>query len=111
MTVSQSMGGKVSVNEKNVDLPSEPHRLLTGSPESLELMDLAQEAGSLGLFERQVQEGRVQLSLKFFSVYALTDFDGHYASWLKSIYREDVPRLVDHMDTAFAERARQSQVE
>ena len=99
------------MNEGKTDPPSGPHRLLTGSLESLELLDLAQEAGSLGLFEWQIQEGTFRPSLKFLSLYGLTEFDGLYATWLKCIYREDVPRLVDHLDTAFAERARQSQVE
>jgi signal transduction histidine kinase/CheY-like chemotaxis protein len=102
---------ELSVNEGKADPPSGPHRLLTGSLESLELLDLAQEAGSLGLFEWQVQEGTLRLSLKFLSLYGLTEFDGLYATWLKCIYREDVPRLVDHMDTAFSEQVRQSQVE
>jgi signal transduction histidine kinase len=38
-------------------------------------------------------------------------FDGRYDSWLKCIFWEDVPRIVDLMDNAFAERARRSQSE
>ena len=79
--------------------------------ESRELLDLAQEAGNLGLFEWQVQTGTLRLSPKFLALYGLADFDGCYDSWLKCIFREDVLRIVDLMDNAFVERAQRSQAE
>ena len=75
-----------------------------------ELLDLAQEAGQLGLFEWQVQSGAMHLSPEFLSLYGLTDFDGRYDSWLKCIFREDVVRVA-HMDDAFAERRRDGTIE
>jgi PAS domain S-box-containing protein len=85
--------------------------LPTALQESQELLDLAQEAGGLGLFEWHVQAGTLRLSPKFLSLYGLPEFDGRYESWLKCIFREDVPRIVDLMDTAFAERVHRSQAE
>ena len=79
--------------------------------ESDELLDLAQEAGRLGIFEWQVQAGTVRLSPKFLSLYGLTQFDGRYQSWLACIYREDLPRIVDLLDNAFAAQARELQFE
>jgi PAS domain S-box-containing protein len=79
--------------------------------ESEELLDLAQEAGRVGIFEWHVQTGAVLLSPKFLSLYGLTDFDGRYETWLGCIFREDVPRIVDLMDTAFASRQRELQTE
>src|SRR5436853_4966313 len=86
---------------------------LTGAvlDDSQELLDLAQEAGSLGIFEWQVPSGTLRLSPKFLSLYGLVDFDGRYESWLKCIFREDVPRITDLMDNAFAERAHSAQAE
>jgi PAS domain S-box-containing protein len=79
--------------------------------ESEELLDLAQEAGRVGIFEWHVQTGAVHLSPKFLSLYGLTEFDGRYETWLGCIFREDVPRIVDLMDTAFASRQRELQAE
>jgi PAS domain S-box-containing protein len=72
--------------------------------ESEELLALAEEAGDLGVFEWQVREGLVRISPKFVSIYGLTDFDGRYETWLKSIYREDLPRIRDLTESAFASR-------
>ena len=79
--------------------------------ESEELLGLAQEAGRVGIFEWQVQAGTIRLSPQFLSLYGLTQFDGRYESWLKCIFREDVPRIVDLMDNAFASRERELQAE
>ena len=81
------------------------------SNESDELLSLAQEAGRLGIFEWQVQAGIVRLSPTFLSLYGITDFDGRYESWLKCIFREDQPRIVDLMENAFAAHACDSQAE
>ena len=96
--------------------PSEPNDAseLNGAgavADTQDLLDLAQEAGHLGLFEWQVQAGTLRLSPKFLSLYGLTDFDGRYDAWLKCIFREDVPRIVDLFDNAFEERARRSEAE
>jgi PAS domain S-box-containing protein len=79
--------------------------------ESDELLSLAQEAGHFGIFEWQVQAGVVRLSPKFLSLYGLTEFDGRYETWLQCIFREDLPRIVNLMDNAFAEHASESQAE
>src|ERR1700730_2643791 len=76
-----------------------------------ELLALAQEAGGLGIFEWHVQARTVRLSPKFLELYGLTDFDGRYESWLGCIFREDQPRIIDLMENAFAEQARESQAE
>jgi PAS domain S-box-containing protein len=79
--------------------------------ESDELLDLAQEAGRLGIFEWHVQTGTVRLSPKFLSLYGLNQFDGRYESWLACIYREDLPHIVDLLDNAFAAQTREVQFE
>ena len=79
--------------------------------ETEELLGLAQEAGRAGIFEWQVQTGVVRLSPKFMSIYQLTEFDGRYDTWLKCIFREDVPRIVDMIETAFATQQRELHAE
>jgi PAS domain S-box-containing protein len=79
--------------------------------ENQDLLDLAQEAGHLGLFEWLVPAGTLRLSPKFLLLYGLPEFDGLYQTWLKCIFREDIPRLTDLIDTAFAEKARHSHAE
>ena len=73
--------------------------------EAEDLLALAEEAGDLGVFEWQVREGVVRVSAKLIAIYGLTNFDGRYESWLKSIYREDLVRLTDLTESAFAARA------
>jgi hypothetical protein len=53
--------------------------------DSQDLLDLAQEAGQLGLFEWNVSAGTLRLSSMFLSLYGLTEFDGRYETWLTSI--------------------------
>ena len=76
-----------------------------------ELLDLAQEAGQLGIFEWNVKAETVLLSPKFLSLYGLADFDGRYQSWLNCISREDLPRITNLMENAFAAHARDAQAE
>jgi PAS domain S-box-containing protein len=95
-------------DEANVSTTSGLAAALQGNQE---LLELAQEAGHLGLFEWLVQAGTLRLSPKFLLLYGLPEFDGLYQTWLKCIFREDIPRLVDLMDNAFAEKARHSQAE
>ena len=83
----------------------------SGPGESDELLALAQEAGNLGILEWQVQSGTMHPSPKFISIYGLTDFDGRYETWLKCVFKEDLPRLVDLMENAFATRARNVEAE
>jgi PAS domain S-box-containing protein len=90
---------------------STPGGLAGALPDSQELLELAQEAGHLGLFEWLVQAGTLRLSPNFLSLYGLTEFDGLYETWLKCIFREDVPRIRDLIDNAFAERGRHSHAE
>jgi PAS domain S-box-containing protein len=94
---------------KNVVRKKAPARRSPALPvkESEELLALAQEAGHVGIFEWQVRTGEVRLSPKFLSLYGLTDFDGRYESWLKCIYREDVPRIVGLLDDAFVAKERE----
>jgi signal transduction histidine kinase len=79
--------------------------------DAAELLNLAQEAGQLGLFEWRVQIGTVRLSPKLMSLYGLTEFDGRYDSWLQCLFQEDVLRIADQMDNVFAERSRESHTE
>jgi PAS domain S-box-containing protein len=101
----------MSKQEGNFDRVAELSGLAADHNESRELLDLVQEAGYLGIFEWQVQDGTLRLSQKFVAIYGLSDFDGRYDSWLKCIFREDVLRIVNQIENAFAERERQSQAE
>jgi PAS domain S-box-containing protein len=79
--------------------------------DAAELLNLAQEAGQLGLFEWRVQIGTVRLSPKLMSLYGLTEFDGKYDSWLQCLFQEDVLRVTDQMDNVFAGRSRECNTE
>jgi signal transduction histidine kinase/CheY-like chemotaxis protein len=76
-----------------------------------ELLDLAQEAGRLGIFEWLVPTGAVRLSGKFRSLYGLVEFDGRYATWLESIFREDRIRVSHVIETAFEAGERELRTE
>ncbi|HZD85334.1 MAG TPA: ATP-binding protein, partial [Gemmatimonadaceae bacterium] len=76
-----------------------------------DLLNLAQEAGNLGVFEWLVQAGTVQVSPKFLLLYGLEAFDGRYESWLKCVFREDRPLLVDQTERAFAAHVREAKAE
>ena len=65
----------------------------------------------MGIFEWQVPAGLLRLSPKFLSIYGLEAFDGRYESWLKCIFREDVPRITDLAERAFAEHEKESLTE
>ncbi len=86
-------------------------RAVSRSGEAEELLGLAQQAGRVGLFEWLVQTGVVRLSPEFLSLYGVTEFDGRYDTWLKFIFREDVLRITNLFDTAFAAREREVQAE
>jgi PAS domain S-box-containing protein len=75
--------------------------------DTAELLELAQEAGRVGIFEWQVPSRRVRLSPRFLTLYGLTEFDGRYETWLKSIFREDVLHVTNLFDTAFTARERE----
>lgn len=79
--------------------------------DSTELLALAQEAGGLGVFEWQVQDGRVRASPKYLSIFGFTDFDGRYETWLASLYREDRTYLANLIESAFAAKQRELQAE
>lgn len=66
---------------------------------------LAQEAGGLGIFEWRVRTGLMRLSPKLQALLGMTDFDGRYASWLGREFREDVLRISNAFEDAFAARA------
>ena len=89
------------VDEQQGDLQAP---LISGSEE---LLVLAQEAGRVGIFEWQVATGALLLSPQFLSIYGITEFDGRYESWLKHVFREDIPRVSSLIDEAFAERGRE----
>jgi PAS domain S-box-containing protein len=79
--------------------------------DSAELLDLAQEAGQLGLFEWRVQAGFIRLSPKLMELYGVSDFDGRYESWLGCLFAEDVLRVRDRIESAFAGQLREWQIE
>jgi PAS domain S-box-containing protein len=83
----------------------------TGVSAVEDLLELAQEAGGVGIFEWRVRDGLVRLSPKFLSLYGLADFDGRYESWLACIFREDRPRISHQIEATFAEQAREMQAE
>ena len=76
-----------------------------------DLLNLAQEAGNLGVFEWLVEAGTVQVSPKFLLLYGLEAFDGRYDTWLKCVFREDRPLLVDQTERAFAIHVREVKAE
>jgi signal transduction histidine kinase len=83
----------------------------TSGEDAEELLNLAQEAGQLGLFEWQVQTGVVRLSPKLLSLYGLTQFDGRYESWVGCLFQEDVPRILHLVEGTFAAGKRDWQAE
>ena len=76
-----------------------------------DLLALAQEAGRLGIFEWEVPSGRLLLSPQFLAIYGIKDFDGHYQTWMNCVFRDDVVRIADMTERAFAERQHESTVE
>jgi PAS domain S-box-containing protein len=76
-----------------------------------ELLELAQEAGRVGIFEWHVPDDSVRLSPAFLKLYGSEKFDGRFESWLDCIFREDRPRISRMMSAAFAEHAREIQTE
>jgi signal transduction histidine kinase len=90
--------------------PDEPRPTQEGGREarspapwrSEELLALAQEAGGLGIFEWRVRTGMVRLSPKLQTLYGLIDFDGRYQTWLSYVFREDVVRITNALEDAFA---------
>ena len=82
------------------------HELLSAWPRGgEELAALAQEAGGLGIFEWQVPTGMMRLSPKLQALFGMVDFDGRYESWLGYVFREDVLRITNAIEEAFAARA------
>ena len=73
--------------------------------EGEELLALAQQTGGFGIFEWQVQTGKVRLSPNLRALYGVTDFDGRYETWLGFVFREDVLRIQHAIEDAFATRA------
>ena len=88
-----------------------PGRSTARLRETEDLLTLAQEAGRMSIFEWQVKTGAVHLSEKFLTLYGLTEFDGRYDTWLKSIFREDVVRITALFENAFAAQDREIQAE
>jgi signal transduction histidine kinase len=76
-----------------------------------ELLELAEEAGGLGIFEWHVPDDVVRMSPKLLALYGLAEFDGRSASWLERIFREDKPRLSHMLASAFEERSGQMRAE
>jgi PAS domain S-box-containing protein len=86
-----------------------PHGI--DSRESEDLLELAQQAGRLGIFEWQVASNEVRLSPKLMSLYGLAAFDGRYESWRACIFREDQIRLTEQIESAFEADASELNVE
>lgn len=76
-----------------------------------ELLELAEEAGRLGVFEWQIPLETVRLSPRFMSVYGLEKFDGRYESWLACIFREDQIRVNEDIKSTFEAGSRELNVE
>jgi len=88
---------------------SSPHE--PGFFATMEMLELAQEAGRISLFEWNVPAGSVRLSQRFRLLYALEAFDGSFEGFLTCIFREDRPRIAHLINTAFAEGSREMQAE
>jgi PAS domain S-box-containing protein len=80
-------------------------------PESEGFLALAQEAGRLGVFDWNVQSGTLRVTSNFLSLYGLSDFDGKHQSWVDCVFREDLPRVLDEIERAFATQAGEMQSE
>jgi len=91
-----------------MDGPSFPE---AAAPDTAELLELAQEAGRVGIFEWHVPAAVVRLSPKILSIYGLDEFDARYESWLECVFREDRVRLGHLFEDAFASQARELQLE
>ncbi|MHB8529209.1 MAG: ATP-binding protein [Caulobacteraceae bacterium] len=78
---------------------------------TVELLELAQQAGRLGVFEWRVRQGVVSLSPQLLALLGLTAFDGRYESWFDCIFREDKLRVTRLIESAFSERAPDLQAE
>jgi len=87
-------------------LPAAPARR-----NSEELLELAQEAGHVGIFEWNIPSGTVHLSPRFLAIFGIVSFDGTFDAWLKCIHREDQVRIADLIDSTFAEKRREWQAE
>jgi len=83
----------------------------TPHPGSEDLLELAQQAGRLGLFEWNVRSDHVHLSSRCLSLLGLTTFDGNRESWLKCIHREDQIRIAALIEDTFAAKRREWQAE
>ena len=79
--------------------------------ETEELLEYAQEAGRLGIFEWHIPSGAVHLSPRFLSLYGLTRFDGRFETWSECIFREDRIRFASLIEEALAEGAREMNAE
>ena len=88
-----------------MDKPVSPH---TGT---LELLELAQQAGRLGIFEWKVPEATVSLSPQLMAILGLPDFDGRYESWFGCLFREDQLQVSHLIQNAFAQGAGELQLE
>src|ERR1700722_591928 len=86
-----------------------PSRLQRRNSE--DLLWLAQQAGRLGFFEWNVDEGSVYLSPLCLSLLGLKDFDGRHESWLKCIHREDQVRVATLIEDTFAGKQPEWQAE
>ena len=66
------------------------------------LLELAQEAGGIGISEWDVASGEMWCSANWLLLYGIAGFDGRYDTWLETIFREDRVRVLDLIQTAFA---------
>ena len=79
--------------------------------ESTDLLLLAEEIGRIGIIDWNVSAGTVRLSPKALAMYGLERFDGHYDSWIATVYREDVIRLRNVIAEAFEAKAREFELD
>ena len=104
MTVLQDNG------DERPPVPSDDASQICGAAllrDREDLLDLAQEAGRLGIFEWHVATGVVNLSANFLALYGLTQFDGRYLTWYESVFREDRIRVANLIEEVFEARERQ----
>src|SRR4051812_43828100 len=69
-----------------------------------QLLELAQQAGNLGIFEWYVPTDYVRLSPNLLAMQEVDAFEGGFDSWLDLLFREDRVRIAHLMRAAIADR-------
>ena len=69
-----------------------------------DLLQLAQQAGDLGIFEWHVPAEHVRLSAHLLALHEIESFDGGFEDWIELLFREDRARISHLIRSAIRER-------